>query len=128
MSVRIVEIDEQHKGWLELVNYLYHSMRDGRSQEALALALKEMVDYSNNHFATEERLMKKYHYPHLELHRNEHESFRAKVRGYVENYNKGNMVLAIDVVQFMSTWIFNHIRTVDKGYSNYLIDKGIIRR
>jgi hemerythrin len=37
LSVRIPEIDEQHQNLFEMVNYLYDSMTNGRSDDPLSV-------------------------------------------------------------------------------------------
>jgi len=120
MSVGVSEIDEQHQEWISLVNYLSDSIKDGRADEGLKVALQEAVAYSLEHFMAEERLMKIINYPQLDVHAQEHTMFAQRMRGYIEAYVKGTPVLAIDVVQFMKTWVLNHLQTTDQGYAEFI--------
>jgi len=120
MSVGVPEIDEQHQGLISLVNYLSDSIKDGRANEGLKVALQEAVAYSLEHFMTEERLMTIINYPQLDVHVQEHTMFAQRMRGYIEAYVKGTPVLAIDVVQFMKTWVLNHLQTTDQGYAEFI--------
>jgi hemerythrin-like metal-binding protein len=122
LSVRIPEIDEQHQNLFEIVNYLYDSMINGRSNDTLSRVLQELVDYSRYHFQTEEDIMERYRYPQAQRHIKEHEYFIVRVQAYVDNYNKGNAVLSIDVVNFIKKWIMYHVERSDQGYSIHLID------
>ncbi len=119
--MRIPEIDEQHRALFDHVNYLYDSMRDGRSNEALRQVLQDLVDYSQYHFRSEEVIMERYRYPEMAKHVKEHEYFIVRVQTYVENYNKGNMVLSLDVVNFIKKWIQNHVEKSDQGYSKHIM-------
>jgi len=122
MSVGIPEIDEQHREWISLVNYLNDSIHDGRANEALRTTLNETLAYTVQHFMTEERLMRRYKYPYLDVHTKEHAMFIDRVHGYVDAYIKGVPVLAMDVAEFMKKWIWNHTTTTDQGYAKYIAD------
>jgi len=120
MSVGISSIDDQHREWISLVNYLTDSITDGRANEGLKVALQETMSYTLEHFLAEERLMKIINYPQLDVHAQEHTMFAQRMRGYIEAYVKGTPVLAIDVVQFMRNWILNHLQTTDQGYAEFI--------
>jgi hemerythrin len=120
ISVRIPEIDQQHQTLFDHVNYLYDSMRDGRSNETLRQVLQDLVDYFQYHFCSEEVIMERYRYPELAQHVKEHEYFIVRVQTYVENYNNGNRILSLDVVNFIKKWIEYHVERSDQGYSKHI--------
>src|SRR3989304_6300499 len=87
-SVNISEIDQQHKKLIGLISILHEGMQPGNDDtlesavkelSTQASVINEMVDYSQYHFSTEERYMRKYAYPDYEEHKNEHESFIREV-------------------------------------------------
>ncbi len=75
-SVKIAEIDQQHKKLIGLINRLHESMQPVSNHDELktaikelstqALVINEMVEYSSYHFFTEEKYMRQYMYPGYE--------------------------------------------------------------
>jgi hemerythrin-like metal-binding protein len=120
MSVGVSSIDDHHREWISRVNYLSDSIKDGRANEGLKVALQETMSYTLVHFMAEERLMKIINYPQLDIHAQEHTMFAQRMRGYIEAYVKGTPVLAIDVVQFIKTWVLNHLQTTDQGDAEFI--------
>ncbi len=80
----IKECDEQHKKLVSLINDLYEAMKQGRGKEIIDKILNELASYADYHFSTEEKLMNKYGYPELSIHKKEHESFKKKVKEFIE--------------------------------------------
>jgi hemerythrin len=62
-SVKVSEVDNQHKKLIGLINQLYDAMRVGKGREVLGSVLTELVNYTIYHFSTEERLFREYGYP-----------------------------------------------------------------
>ena len=133
-SVNIVEIDEQHKRLIGLIDRLHGAVRPG-SQDPFDSALKElvaqasvineMVDYSHYHFSTEERYMQKYLYPGYEMHKEEHDSFIREVRKFKNDFDGGKVLLSIDIMQFLKKWVGSHILGTDKQYVPLFKEKGL---
>lgn len=124
-SVNIVEIDNQHKNLINMINELYNAMSKGRSKEIMEEIISKMINYADYHFTTEEDLMLKYGYGEYISHKNEHNSFIEKVKKFNEDYKSGALFLSVEVLTFLSTWLKNHILGTDKKYSKFLNDKGV---
>lgn len=62
-SVGIAKIDGQHKALVGFLNELFEAMRAGKGKDALDAVMKNLVEYTKTHFATEENFMKQYKYP-----------------------------------------------------------------
>ncbi|MFN3309093.1 MAG: bacteriohemerythrin, partial [Anaerolineales bacterium] len=56
-SVNIKEIDNQHRQLIEMVNQLQRAMKEGKGAAALNDILQRLIDYTDYHFSTEERMM-----------------------------------------------------------------------
>ena len=68
-SVGVMEIDEQHRRWIEIINKLHDSIMDKTVSVNTDRILCEMIDYTNFHFIFEEDHMKKVGYQDLKKHR-----------------------------------------------------------
>lgn len=112
-------IDEQHKKLFEISENLTY-MHDINELKEIFLFLDE---YLNFHFKTEEKLMEKYNYPHLEEHKKIHDELKEKIEGYIELYFMGNFSVLDDLEELIIQWIETHILGEDKKYHSYIREK-----
>ncbi len=134
-SVRIAEIDQQHKKLIGFINRLHESMQPAGNQNALETAIEElsaqatvineMVEYSSYHFSTEEKYMRQYMYPDYEKHKKEHEYFINKVRTLKSDFDSGKAILSSQIMEFLKEWLSGHILGVDKKYEPFFQAKGL---
>ena len=124
-SVKVPEIDDQHKKLIALANQLYDAMRAGKGREVLGPTLAELVDYTAYHFECEERLLLQHGYPEHEEHKEQHDSLAEKARQFMNDFTQGQGSRAMDVMLFLSNWLNVHILEVDKRYASFLRDKGV---
>ena len=125
-SVKIAQIDSQHKKLVDIINDLHNSMKAGKSKEVLGKILNQLIDYTANHFKTEEDLFSKYGYPESTTHKRQHGDFVGQVTKYKSDYENGKSVLSIDIMVFLKDWLLEHIAGTDKKYSSFLNSKGVI--
>jgi len=125
LSVKIESIDNEHKKLIELINKLFDAMSRREGHNALDSILKELTDYTEFHFSHEEEAMKKYNFPGLATHKTEHENFVNKVADTKKKYEEGAITLTIPLIDFLTTWIKEHILKSDMGYSTFLVKAGM---
>jgi hemerythrin-like metal-binding protein len=127
LSVKIAEIDMQHKKLVSLLNGLHEATQDGRRAVPLAPLFGELLAYAAVHFETEERLMEKYRFPDLPAHRSEHERFVRQVVGFKElqEFEFYSQILSLDLLTFLKNWLQNHILKTDMLYGPYLNARGV---
>ena len=80
-------IDEQHRGFVSIINSLYYYVAKGAGSVDLKPALSAIKQYSAVHFATQEALMKEAGYPDYNQHREFHQNLTKELwvvgdRGY----------------------------------------------
>lgn len=124
-SVNIKEIDHQHKKLIGLVGELEAAMRQGKGREVLDKVLKELIRYTQTHFAAEERLMKNHGYPDYEEHKAKHEKMTRKVLEVQQEYQEGKITITLEVMKFLQDWLNKHILGTDKKYGPFLNSKGV---
>ncbi|OUJ18287.1 Hemerythrin [Methanonatronarchaeum thermophilum] len=124
-SVGIKEIDEQHKKLFSLFNELHGAMRKGRGSDKMSKILMEMKDYTEYHFSSEEELMEKYDYPEDDLKEqiDNHEEFVEKLNEFIEDHNKGKLTVSVEVLNFLTGWLKNHIKSVDTKMRGFFENK-----
>ena len=99
-----------------MVNQLHDAMKDGKGKQVIGDVLNGLINYTKNHFAAEERLMKAHGYPDYEKHKKEHNQLTLTVLDLQKGYAAGSAPLSQSVMNFLKDWLTNHIQGVDKGY------------
>jgi hemerythrin len=125
LSVKVSEIDTQHKKLVELINKLHDAMKERKANTALGGIIEELVNYALNHFQTEERYFDKFGYLKATSHKKEHKDFVNKVAAFKDDFAKGKMMLSMEIMEFLKGWLINHIKKIDMSYSDFFIEKGL---
>jgi hemerythrin-like metal-binding protein len=124
-SVGIETIDQQHRRLFEILNNLFEAMKFAQGKHVLETTLAELNEYTQYHFSAEENLLDKFGYPQLNGHRSEHAFFIRRIITFQEDLKRGKPALSVYVMNFLKSWITNHILIVDKKYSGFLIENGM---
>ena len=125
-TVRNQELDEQHQRLFAIVNDLHAAIfaRVGdakRGKDEIERTLKRLTDYTQTHFAAEERLMQACGYPHYLAHKSEHEKLLKKVGELGREFHQAESNIAPEVLGFLvKDWLSAHILGMDKGYAPLL--------
>ncbi len=125
LSVHIPSIDAQHKELVRLINELHDAMRSGRGKDEVGRILRSLASYTQTHFEYEEAAMQRAGYPSAVTHKSMHQQLTTQVRTLSANLSGGKSVLSMDVLEFLRTWLRDHILKADKAYSGHLLEKGI---
>jgi hemerythrin-like metal-binding protein len=125
LSLGIKEIDNQHKKWIDIINQLNEAMRSGKSKEVLEDVFKQLIDYTDFHFKTEEQLFEKYGYPEKLSHKMVHQKMVNEVKNYYNDFKSGKLTVSLNLMQLLSNWLLDHIQKVDKNYAPFFIEKGV---
>ena len=125
LSVKIDSIDEQHKVLVDMINDFYTHIVDKSNKELMADLLAKMKDYTVYHFAYEEKLFEEHGFTDSEMHKEEHQTFIDKVEDLEKRYNQGQIVLSLEITNFLKNWLTNHIQGTDMEYSEFMVAKGV---
>ena len=117
-SVGIEKIDKQHKFFFKIVNKLYNI--DDTNIEELKKIIEELYDYTIYHFKSEEEYLQKVRYPHLKEHQNVHQNFVKKIKELKEI---DEIPDDIDLFEFASEWLIDHILNTDQKYAFWIMNK-----
>lgn len=124
-SVNIKVLDDQHKKIVEFINLLHAGMLSNNAKEALGKILKDLVVYTKTHFQEEEKLFLDYGYLQSSVHKAKHVSLIKQVEEIQAKYDAGALALSVEVSQFLTDWLKNHILVEDKKYMKFFSDKGV---
>ena len=128
-SCNIAEIDHQHKKLFEIGGRIYYaaSINDGYDHyDEIMGIVHELVEYTVYHFKYEEDLLLKHGYSEFEAHKIEHDFFIKKVRKIAgKDFESSQYDTILELVNFVSNWIAEHILKSDFAYKSFLNTKGI---
>jgi len=124
-SVKVEEIDEQHKKIVNYINELHAAMKKGQGKDIIGEIIENLVDYSIVHFSTEEKYFDLYNYDEAAPHKLEHKRFIETVGKFQKDYQEGDSLLPIEVMDFLEDWLVTHMLDTDKKYSNCFNSNGL---
>ena len=124
-SVGIAAIDKQHKKLIEMINHLINNPPDGTRSETVADVLTEMTSYAHKHFESEETLMIKYGYPHLDQHKSKHRAFNVKAIEFCMATSEGVEIVPYALLEYLKQWLVEHILQEDMKYKIFFKEHGI---
>ncbi|MGA9671699.1 MAG: bacteriohemerythrin [Terracidiphilus sp.] len=125
LSVGVKSIDDQHMVLFETLSELHAAMMKGQGRTVVGPLLHTLMDYTDDHFSAEEAIMVSTKYPGTAAHIVEHRELIKQVKEYAARFEKGDMTLTIDLSQFLSDWLTNHIQKTDREYSPWLKEHGV---
>lgn len=124
-SVCIESIDKQHRSLVAIIGHLQTAMLEGRTKQVVAPLFAAMNQYTKYHFEYEEQLLEKNGFETLELHRREHADLIGQLQQLEAKYLNGSLNAGAPLMQFLRTWLLDHICVHDKKYSVFLREKGV---
>ncbi|NQT38005.1 MAG: hemerythrin family protein [Planctomycetes bacterium] len=121
-ALGITKIDEQHKGFFDLVRRLYDECLMCEGERVIPETLEFLGDYVRNHFRGEEELMRRHAYPGVDEHAQLHVKFLEKFAELVEEFNTlgASEDLAEETAEMVQNWLVDHIAEVDTQYAKHI--------
>jgi len=119
-SVEIDSIDKQHQALVSIIGHLQEAMLEGKTKQVVSPLFAAMNQYTKYHFDYEERLLEENGYPGLESHRAEHARLIERLKELENKYLQGSLHAGAPLMQFLRTWLFDHICVHDRQYGAYL--------
>lgn len=115
-SVNHTLMDSDHKELVQMISNLHEAMRIGQSKMVVEQLVKDLNQYSVNHFAREEKHLKDSNHPDLETQMKQHALFLNKVNEFKSNVQNGQTTIALKMLPFLNDWFLNHIMKIDMKY------------
>ena len=119
-SVGIDAIDRQHQHLLGLINKIDDAIQIGGTYEKFAPIVTDLIDYTNRHFAHEEKLMNENNCPDLDRHKRSHDHLREELLHWQEKVAKARTEEMREHMVFLRIWFPGHILNMDKNDADYL--------
>lgn len=125
-NLGILEIDPQHQKLIGIINKLYGAMQTSTEKAEMKTILKELVDYADYHFSTEERHFEEFNYINKVEHTNSHNAYKAEIAKFSKAYesNESN-TLPFDLMDYLGRWWTGHILGEDRQYVECFHEHGL---
>lgn len=120
LSLNIPLLDMQHLWFIQILLRMDRetrsSTRESR-QKILEEGMGRIQEYAAVHFSTEERLMERFGYPGLKIHRRQHHIFAHSMKTKWNEIQEHGADLAqfMDSTRKMKDWLLSHIAVQDKS-------------
>lgn len=121
----IVDIDTQHQKMFQIINNLFARMTQSEAQNEIPAILKELTDYAEYHFATEEKYFTKFQYPAKDEHMLMHTAYKNEVAKFISKQVGNIYTLPYEIIDFLENWWINHIQNADKKYVSWFHEHGL---
>lgn len=124
-SLGIPEMDAQHACWIELIEQFRAAaadhLLDPRSFDAAYHALEQLLAYTKQHFASEEKFIAERGYPDVELHSRQHRQLEADVARLLDEIREHKTrTTPLKLNLLITIWLMEHIMGEDRDYANFL--------
>lgn len=113
----IVMIDGEHQTLFEITGRVYDILKAGATEkdsESIIEILRELRQYTAEHFSDEEEYMRNVNYDGLDAQIRAHKTFIAELDGVDEKeIRKNPQEYVKSLIEFLLGWLINHILKVD---------------
>ena len=123
-SVNVAELDLQHKRFFRTVAELELALAMGSADAIINEILEKIVAHAMDHFATEEALMLEHGFPGLAAHCFEHSVLSQQLTQFNVSNKAGRPDIPAALLDFLQTWLREHILKSDKQYGEFLKARG----
>jgi len=125
LRLGIEEIDGQHKKLIELINDLHNAMKERKAKEIMSKIIDGLTEYSIVHFSKEEKYFDDFKYTNSFSHKREHQSFIKKIKEFKSDFDKGKIMLSMEIMDYLKAWWTDHIQKTDAAYAPLFMEKGV---
>ena len=116
-------MEGEHQVQLHLVRALREGLEKGEDRASTSTLLRQLLDYSDAHFLSEQLLMRLYAYPAYADHVLEHDRLIGELRALADSCEKDGGD-AGRLLRQVEQWLLTHMATTDKALQAYLAEQG----
>ena len=121
-SVGIAEIDDQHKGVIELFSVIDAAIESREGWSDVFFKLEQLREHARFHFALEESLMRMHGYSKQAEHVELHKHFLGKL-DQLQMTTLSRQV-TMNTINYLRNWYAEHMQSQDRDFVRYIIDTG----
>lgn len=115
-------IDSQHKELIDRINHLLVAADNKVDKVGAVKMLAHLDEYTDYHFAAEEKLQEEMEYPGFAEHKKKHEELRQTVkelREMLEEEEGPTEAFVEQVNKKVVEWLYGHIQTFDRSVAEF---------
>jgi len=116
----IKSVDDQHRQLVDLVNKFEDASRRGKGSRIMSEILNDLVGYTQEHFAHEEKIMEECGFPGLKQHKANHRQLLQKIERFQFEFDTEKRRVTADVRELLLYWVRSHILQDDMAYAQHL--------
>jgi hemerythrin len=117
-------VNAEHRVQLDLLLALKEALARGDGDRSGSEGvLRQLLDYSEAHFLSEQLLMRLYAYPAYEEHVQEHDRLIGTLRDISVDWAEGGEAAGNLLVR-VEEWLLTHMSTTDEALEAYLAEHG----
>lgn len=124
-SVKVEEIDDQHKNLIQISEKLYDNLYKDMSKDDLNGILTELIDFAKLHFQTEEKYFDMFKFEHAEEHKKEHQLFEQKLKEMFGVGSDKHIEASFELIDFLEDWLLDHLEKKDQEYVKCFKEHGL---
>jgi len=124
-SVNINRFDNHHRQLFQMTNELYKAVDSKKEKKVIETVFRFLIEYSEYHFKYEEEVMTQYKFPELEQHKQRHKQLLNQVIKLKEGFKSRDIEIDTELIEFLKSWIIDHILDEDRKYTPFLNEKGV---
>ena len=116
LALGFSQIDEQHKKLIQTMSDLNQAIIDKKTDSVLVDTFYNLFDYTNNHFALEEKYFDEFKYEDTAAHKAAHAFFANMLKEKFKKMSGNVQELSVELIGFLDLWLVGHIMVMDKKY------------
>jgi hemerythrin len=122
MTLGVEELDAQHREIFRRAQLADEALSSGSSSNVTGELVGFLLDYCQEHFDSEQRLMESKAYPASAQHSQQHAWFSGTVRVVRQDLAEGapDDEIAKRLNELLLRWLVNHIATFDAAFANWM--------
>ena len=113
-------MDTEHRDLHRILDDLGEAVETRQNRARLDELLEQLTGELRDHFAHEELQMRERGYPWVSAHTAAHTVFLDELEGLWVRHERGQVVLAVGVMEFVRTWFLRHVQDSDKPLGDWL--------
>ena len=123
--VGVEAMDDQHGVLMDTLNDLRLMLVGGAERRAVCLQLELLIEFTQMHFQSEERLLQQHGFPGARNHESEHQHLIAKLYTALEQLNHEDDIHLSSLLEFLPSWYLDHVEKQDQPYGAWLNEHGV---
>jgi len=122
-TLKIPEMDKEHKELSRIINCLHESMLTNRNCEVVNKIADELISFTGKHFFDQEKMMLSDAFPEANFHKASYDKLLRQLKELLKDICT-DVKRDIKKTASLDDWFVDHLLVEDKKYGLYKIKSG----